>query len=92
MSWPIWFGGITRRVSLDLLALDGRLVGFNLAVFSATRPDRAGRALCRAIDAVLAGRIRVDVGEPLPLADVATAHRRVESGRSTGKLVLAINP
>jgi hypothetical protein len=25
-------------------------------------------------------------------ADVAAAHRRIESGRSTGKLVLAVKP
>jgi hypothetical protein len=34
----------------------------------------------------------VDGAEPVPLADVAAAHRRIESGRSTGKLVLAVKP
>jgi NADPH:quinone reductase len=111
-------GGPTRRVSLDLLTLGGRLVvmgnasnaadvaisanelwlagkgvlGFNLAAYSATHPDRAGRALHRAIEAVLAGQVQVDISEPLPLADVVAAHRRIESGQSTGKLLLAVNP
>jgi hypothetical protein len=33
-----------------------------------------------------------DVAEPVPLADVAAAHRRIESGRSSGKMVLAVKP
>jgi NADPH2:quinone reductase len=111
-------GGLTRRASLDVLALGGRLVvmgnasnaadvafsanelwlsgtgvlGFNLAAFSATHPERAGQALRRAIDAVLAGRIGIDVRDQLPLADASEAHRRIGSGRSTGKLVLAVSP
>lgn len=111
-------GGLTRRASLDALALGGRLVvmgnasnaadvafsanelwlagkgvlGFNLAAVSATNPERAGQALRRAIDAVLAGRIGIDVRDQLPLTDAAEAHRRIESGRSTGKLVLAVSP
>jgi NADPH2:quinone reductase len=35
------------------------------------------------------GTLRVDV-ESLPLADAATAHRRIESGSTTGKLVLRV--
>jgi hypothetical protein len=30
--------------------------------------------------------------EPVPLAEVAAAHLWIESGRSTGKLVLAVEP
>ena len=111
-------GGLTRRASLEVLALGGRLVvmgnasngadvafsanelwfsgkgvlGFNLAAFSATHPERAGQALRRALDAVLAGRLEVDVRDQLPLTDAAEAHRRIESGRGTGKLVLAVSP
>jgi NADPH:quinone reductase len=65
------------------------VLGFNLAAFSAAHPDRAGRALRRAIDAVLAGRLRVDVRAVLPLSDAAEAHRRIESGGSTGKAMSA---
>ena len=32
------------------------------------------------------------VRDQLPLTDVAEAHRRIESGRGTGKLVLAVSP
>ena len=37
-----------------------------------------------------AGKVAID--EPVPLVEAAAAHRRIESGRSTGKLVLAVDP
>ena len=61
--------------------------GFNLAAFSAAFPAEAGRALRRAVEAAASGRMRVEV-ETLPLAQAAEAHRRIESGSTTGKLVL----
>ncbi|MGW5741816.1 quinone oxidoreductase family protein [Amycolatopsis sp. NPDC003861] len=66
------------------------VAGFNLAAFSAVAPDTAGRALRRAVAAVADGTLRVDV-EVLPLADAVTAHRRIESGATTGKLVLRVS-
>ena len=63
--------------------------GFNLAAFSAAFPAEAGRALRRAVRAAADGTLRVAV-ETLPLELAAEAHRRIESGRTTGKLVLDI--
>jgi NADPH2:quinone reductase len=63
--------------------------GFNLAAFSAAFPEEAGRALRRAVDAAAKGDLRVRV-ETLPLEQAAEAHRRIESGRTTGKLVLDV--
>ncbi|MEQ0557915.1 zinc-binding dehydrogenase [Amycolatopsis sp. NEAU-NG30] len=63
--------------------------GFNLAAFSAVSPEIVGRALRRAVAAVAGGDLRVDV-ESLPLADAVQAHRRIESGSTTGKLVLRV--
>jgi NADPH:quinone reductase-like Zn-dependent oxidoreductase len=34
------------------------------------------------------GRLRVIVSDRLPLGDAAEAHRRIEAGHTTGKLVL----
>ncbi|MFC6882467.1 MULTISPECIES: quinone oxidoreductase family protein [Actinomadura] len=65
--------------------------GFNLAAFSAADPAGAGRALRRALAAAASGDLRVQV-EALPLDEAAEAHRRIESGATTGKLVLAVNP
>ncbi|KAB2346866.1 quinone oxidoreductase family protein [Actinomadura rudentiformis] len=62
--------------------------GFNLAAFSAAFPAEAGRALRRAV-AAAGGDLRLQV-EELPLEDAAEAHRRIESGSTTGKLVLKI--
>ncbi|AEM85671.1 quinone oxidoreductase family protein [Streptomyces violaceusniger] len=63
--------------------------GFNLAAFAAAHPDEAGRALRRAVEAVAKGELRVQV-EALPLERVAEAHRRIEAGATTGKLVLDV--
>ncbi|PYC75309.1 NADPH:quinone reductase [Micromonospora arborensis] len=63
--------------------------GFNLAAFAAAYPDEAGRALRRAVAAAAKGDLRVRV-ETLPLDRAADAHRRIESGTTTGKLVLQV--
>ncbi|MDQ0792220.1 zinc-binding dehydrogenase [Streptomyces sp. B1I3] len=63
--------------------------GFNLAAFSAAQPAETGQALRRAVAAAATGDLRVRT-EVLPLARVVEAHRRIESGTTTGKLVLDI--
>ncbi|MEV5827669.1 zinc-binding dehydrogenase [Spirillospora sp. NPDC052242] len=63
--------------------------GFNLAAFAAAHPRQAGLALRRAVDAAARGRLRIQV-ETLPLGRAAEAHRRIESGATTGKLVLDV--
>ncbi|MBO2462725.1 quinone oxidoreductase family protein [Actinomadura violacea] len=65
------------------------VAGFNLAAFSAAFPADAGRALRRAVAAAASGDLRVQV-EELPLEQAVEAHRRIESGATTGKLVLAV--
>jgi NADPH2:quinone reductase len=65
--------------------------GFNLAAFSAAYPAEAGTALRRAVTAAARGDLRVRV-ETLPLEQASEAHRRIESGSTTGKLVLQVAP
>ncbi|GAA2868924.1 zinc-binding dehydrogenase [Nonomuraea rubra] len=63
--------------------------GFNLAAFSAAFPETAGQALRRVVAAAASGELRVRV-ESLRLEQAAQAHRRIESGSTTGKLVLEV--
>ncbi len=63
--------------------------GFNLAAFAAANPSRAGAALRRAVMAAANGDLRIHT-ETLPLRGVVEAHRRIESGSTTGKLVLEV--
>ncbi|MGA6206862.1 quinone oxidoreductase family protein [Nocardia testacea] len=63
--------------------------GFNLAAFAAVHPAETGAALRRALTAVTAGELTVQV-ETLALDRAAEAHRRIESGSTTGKLVLEV--
>lgn len=63
--------------------------GFNLAAYSAVHPEDAGRALRRAAQATHEGTLRIQV-ETLPLSQVVEAHKRIESGSTTGKLVLKV--
>ena len=64
------------------------MLGFSIATLAAVAPERAN-ALGRA--ALRAG-IEVDVTDVLPLAEAWRAHGRLESRRSTGKLLLAVSP
>ncbi|WP_405783559.1 zinc-binding alcohol dehydrogenase family protein [Streptomyces sp. NBC_00859] len=63
--------------------------GFNLAAFTAAFPEEAGQALHRAVLAASTGDLRVQV-ETLPLEQAVEAHRLIESGTTTGKLVLEV--
>ena len=51
-------------------------------------PD--GHALAEIAALIECGAVRAEVEEVFPLADAAAAHRRLEDGRTRGKLVLAI--
>ncbi|GAA2412543.1 zinc-binding dehydrogenase [Actinomadura vinacea] len=65
------------------------VAGFNLGAHSGVRPAEIGRALRRAVAAAASGDLRVQV-EELPLEEAAEAHRRIESGGTTGKLALKV--
>jgi NADPH:quinone reductase-like Zn-dependent oxidoreductase len=51
-------------------------------------PD--GHALGEITELIESGAVRIEVEEVFPLAEAGAAHRRLEDGRTRGKLVLAI--
>ncbi|MEV5877414.1 NADP-dependent oxidoreductase [Streptomyces sp. NPDC052101] len=60
------------------------------AVFMLVEPDHAGlRAIASLVEE---GRLRVVVDEIFPLEEAARAHTLGETGRTTGKIVLAVAP
>ncbi len=79
------------RFSANELWFSGKgVLGFNLAALSAGHPDAVQRALKRALQAVLEGRVKVEISGVFPLSDAAAVHRLIESRASTGKLVLDV--
>lgn len=55
---------------------------------AADPPERWVTARVELQEWVLAGRLRVTVGQAFPLAEAAEAHRRLESRQAEGKLIL----
>lgn len=64
------------------------LVGFNLGTWFALRPEAAFAALTQLVGWVATGEVSVPVGQTLPLSQAAEAHRLLETGSTTGKVVL----
>lgn len=76
----------------ELWAGGKSVIAFNLASFSAGRPELVGHALRRAVQAMTDGELRIEVRERFALERAAGAHRKIEAGAGSGKLVLAVNP
>jgi NADPH:quinone reductase-like Zn-dependent oxidoreductase len=64
------------------------LLGFNLGTWFELRLPAAVNALQRLVGWVASGEIRTPETQALPLAEAARAHRLLETGKTTGKLVL----
>jgi NADPH2:quinone reductase len=64
------------------------LTGFNLGVWFEHRLPDAAAALERLVGWISAGEVATPAVRALPLGDAAEAHRMLESGATTGKLVL----
>jgi NADPH2:quinone reductase len=55
---------------------------------AADPPERWNAARRELQELVLAGRLRVTLGQTFALADAAEAHRRLEQRQTQGKLIL----
>lgn len=60
------------------------------AVVVCTEPDHPGLEALAAL--ATAGRLRVEIARTFPLASAEQAHRLLETGRTTGKIVLMAGP
>jgi NADPH2:quinone reductase len=76
----------------ELWAGGKSVIAFNLAALSSAGPALVGHALRRAVQAMTAGELRIEVRDTIPLERAAGAHRKIEAGAGSGKLVLAVNP
>lgn len=61
---------------------------FNLGLWFGLRPEAAVGALRDMIGYAASGQVKVALGQTLPLAQAAEAHRLLEARQSVGKLVL----
>jgi NADPH2:quinone reductase len=64
------------------------LTGFNLGIWFEHRLAQAVASLQRLVGWIASGQLRTPAVYPMPLADAAEAHRLMETGATTGKVVL----
>jgi putative PIG3 family NAD(P)H quinone oxidoreductase len=85
-------GGSTAELSLRLIMLRRlTLTGSTLRILTPAEKGAIARTLESEIWPLLAsGRVRPLVAATFPLADAASAHRRLESGDVIGKVVLVV--
>ncbi|CAM5590126.1 MULTISPECIES: NADP-dependent oxidoreductase [Streptomyces] len=96
-------GGETRSRSIGLLRPGGTLVSLlaGPSEETARAAERGARMVTMLVEAdhagmnvvadlVAAGALRPRIEEVFPLAEAAAAHRRGETGRTTGKIVLTV--
>jgi NADPH:quinone reductase-like Zn-dependent oxidoreductase len=75
-------GGVSPELAEAARSAGVRAKGFLV------EPD--GAALARLAELVDAGRLRVEVEDVLPWTQAGEAHRRIDTGRTRGKLVLRV--
>ena len=81
--------GPVPPVDLGLLAQKGSLyiTRPTLFAYTASRADLEATSE-ELFDIVLSGKVKIDIGQQYPLADVATAHRELEARLTTGSSIL----
>lgn len=83
------YGGVARAIAAQAGFIVGAWWQKRVAVKMVVRPTD-GAMLQRLADVVESGAVTPVVDAVLPLADIAEAHRRVESGRTRGKIVIQL--
>jgi NADPH:quinone reductase-like Zn-dependent oxidoreductase len=83
------YAGVARALAAQAGFIAGAWWRRRVAVKAVVRPTD-GAMLQRLADVVESGAVTPVVDAALPLGDIAEAHRRVESGRTRGKVVIAV--
>lgn len=85
------FGGAGSHLSQldtgDLVFSNRSIQGFTITQYF-ERPEILGETLGELIGLVLGNRLRLQIGQVLPLSQAAEAHRLLESRKTSGKVVL----
>ena len=92
MNWPAAALGWLRTPRfdpLDLCSSNKAVIGFNV-VYLFDRGELFDRAMVRLLDWAREGRLKPLPTSAYPFEEAARAHRDLESGRTTGKLVLKV--
>lgn len=74
---------------LQMLSSNKTVSGFNIS-FLFSRTDLLDEAMVELLAWLRAGKLRAPGISEIPFADVAEAHRLIESGNSTGKIILTL--
>jgi NADPH2:quinone reductase len=94
LGFMISFGnasGPVDPVNLLTLAAKGSLKLTRATIFTHTADPATCQAMARHVfDKVLAGDIKVTIGQTFPLEEVAEAHRALEARQTTGSTVLTL--
>jgi NADPH2:quinone reductase len=84
------YGSGQGRFEMPFFPLISRNVTLHFFIVYALAPADRERAQAALQRLLVHGGLQHRIGERLPLADIATAHERVEQGRANGNVVLAI--
>ncbi|MEY9871998.1 NADPH2:quinone reductase [Streptacidiphilus sp. MAP12-33] len=74
----------------DLWKNNRGLAGYNIGDVARRSPDTLGTHLARALSALASGELAHQSPTVRPMQDVVAVHRAFESGRTSGKVVLAV--
>lgn len=89
------FGNASNQPDLpllpsDLLINNRAVLGYSFSSLTKRAPHVTATATRHVFDLLASGLVRVETPHVLPLAQAAEAHRLIETGNTTGKLLLQI--
>ena len=81
---------ISHVATTTLQRTNKAILGFSVGSLSQQDPQRLRAIALRALQYLERGQVRIDITGVLPLSLASEAHRRIESRRNLGKLLLSV--